>query len=91
MPKAVISVLVYQIDGGKLPTPQTMGLPVEEITRRGVFPTREGTTWKRLEETVDESIYRIVRSGIQVKNGRRGYKTYYAIRSVADIIADINA
>lgn len=91
MPKSVVSVLVYQIDGSKLVTPQTQGLPVEEITRRGVFPTRQGSTWARVEGTVDEDIYKIVSAGIEVKNGRRGYKTYYTNKSVADIIADINA
>lgn len=90
MPKSVVSILVYQIDGSKLVTPQTMGLPVAEITRRGVFPTRVAGTWRRLEDTVDESIYRVVSTGIQVKNGRRGYKTYYAVRSVAEIVTDIN-
>lgn len=91
MAKSVVSILCYQTDGNKLSTPQTIGLPVAEITRRGVFPTRQGSTWARVEDTVDVSIYKFISAGIQVKNGRRGYKTYYTNKSVADIISDINA
>lgn len=91
MAKTVVNVLVYQIDGEKLTGVQTLGLPTSEITRRGIFPTRQGSTWKRVEATVDESIYKAVASGIQVKNGRHGYKTYYTNKSVADIVTDINA
>jgi hypothetical protein len=91
MSKAVVSVLVYQVDGNKMSTPQTFGLPVAEITKSGLFPTRQAGTWKRLESTVDESIYRVVSTGVQVKNGRHGYKTYYTTASVAALVADINA
>lgn len=90
MAKTVVNVLVYQIDGEKLGAAQTFGLPTSEITRRGIFPTRVGTTWARTGNTVDASIYKFISAGVQVKNGRHGYKTYYTNKTVADLVTDIN-
>jgi len=89
MSKAITAVNVYQIDGEKLGTPQIMGIPVSEITRMGVYPTRNGNV--KLTATVAPSIYKLVNAAIDVKNGRHGFRTLYVNQTVAAIIADINA
>lgn len=87
----VISVNVYQINGSKLASPQVFGFPVLSLTRSGVFPTRAQAGSTQYDQTVDSSIRSTVYSGIQVRNGRHGYKTYYTDSKVAAIIAAANA
>ena len=90
MPKDVISLLVYQIDGNKLQSPGTFGIPVKNIVGP-VRPTRVGSTWKKADSNVDNSIYKFISAGVPVRNnGYRGMKMMYTNKTVADIIADIN-
>jgi hypothetical protein len=86
----IVSVNVYQIDGGKLASPQVFGFPVLSITRNGVFPTRAQAGSTQFDQTVEPSIQSKVYSGIQVRNGRHGFKTYYTDAKVAAIITAAN-
>lgn len=87
----IVSVNVYQINGSKLASPQVFGFPVLSLTRSGVFPTRaQSGALNQYDQTVDSSIRSTVYSGIQVRNGRHGYKTYYTDAKVAAIITAAN-